>query len=181
MFWMLCVPGVSPAGFLTVLTLLSNAATSPVSFLTVLASFPNVVASPLHPPVHGHQLCFCMLLHAWSYSFIWCDWWCITNAATIFQNMSKIFYWSHVDTLFKPASISTARLPIWNLGNNVLKCILCKNHHRSNRLSLTTYAIVFYACFSPALEVQKSVMFYTLLIFSQFTKKLWPDILSMVF
>ena len=41
--------------------------------------------------------------------------------------------------------------------------------------------IVFYAGFFPAVEVQKSVMFYTLLSFSQITQGLEPDILSMVF
>ena len=63
--------------------------------------------------------------------------------------------------LSKPASMSTAQLPIWYLGNTVLKHVLHKNCHRSNRSSLTIYVIVFYAGFSLALEVQKSVMFYT--------------------
>ena len=63
--------------------------------------------------------------------------------------------------LSKPASMSTGWLPVWYLGNTVLKHVLCKNHCRSNRSLLTIYAIVFYAGFSPALEVQKSVMFYT--------------------
>ena len=95
----------------------------------------------------------------------------ITNATTVFQNTSKICSWSFVDTLFKPASMSTVWLPVWYLGNTVLGHVLHKNHHRSNRLSLTIYVIVFYAGFSPSLEVQKSVMFL-LLIFSQITKKL---------
>ena len=73
--------------------------------------------------------------------------------------------------LSKPASMSTAQLPIWYLGNTVLKHVLCKNHHRSNRSSLTIYTFVFYAGFSPALEVQKSVMIYTLQSFSQFIKR----------
>ena len=47
MFQTLCVPGVSPVGYLTVPTLLPDAATSPVSFLTVLTSLPNAVASPV--------------------------------------------------------------------------------------------------------------------------------------
>ena len=54
--------------------------------------------------------------------------------------------------------MSTIQFPIWYLGNTVLKHILCKNRHRSNRSLLTIYAIVFYAGFSPALEVQKSVI-----------------------
>ena len=61
---------------------------------------------------------------------------------------------------FKPASMPIAWLPIWYLGNTVLKHVLHKNHHRSNRSLLTIYVIVFYASFSPALEVQKSVIFY---------------------
>ena len=60
--------------------------------------------------------------------------------------------------LSKPASMSTAWLPIQYLGNAVLKCVLCKTCCRSNRSSLTIYAIVFYAGVSPALEVQKSVI-----------------------
>ena len=61
--------------------------------------------------------------------------------------------------LSEPASMSTIQLPIWYLGNTVLKHILHKNCHRSNRSSLTIYAIVFYTGFSPALKIQKSVMF----------------------
>ena len=46
-FQMLCVPGVSPVGCLTVFASLPNVAASPVSFLTVLTSLPNAVASPV--------------------------------------------------------------------------------------------------------------------------------------
>ena len=80
---------------------------------------------------------------------------------------------SDYHNIFKPASMSTAQLPVWYLGNTVLKHILCKNHHRSNLSSLTIYAIVFYAGFSPALGVQKKCnVFYTLLYFSQITIEL---------
>ena len=124
--------------------------------------------------IHHVFVCSHMLGHISLYDAV--DWF-ITNATTIFQNMSKIFYWSFIDTLSKPASMSTAQLPVWYLGNTVLKHILCKNCHRSNRSPLTIYVIVFYAGFSPALEVQKSVCFYTLLMFSQFTKEFEPDII----
>ena len=121
----------------------------------------------------------CMLGHISLYDAIE---WFFSNAITVFQNMSKISYWSCIDMLSKPASMSTAQLLIQYLGNTVLKCMLCKNCHRSNRLPLTIYAIVFYAGFSPALEVQKSVIFYTLLSFSQFTKRAWTRyVLSVVF
>ena len=50
--------------------------------------------------------------------------WFFSNAITVFQNTSKISYWSCVDTLSKPVSMSTAQLPIWYLGNTVLNCIL---------------------------------------------------------
>ena len=87
-----------------------------------------------------------------------------------------------IDILSKPASISTNQLPIWYLGNTVLKYILHKNCHRSNRLSLTIYAIVFlYRFFSCTGSSKKCNVFTFLLSFSQFTKELELDILSMVF
>ena len=49
-------------------------------------------------------------------------------------------------------------------------------------LALTIYAIVFYAGFSPALEVQKSVMFFTLYYLSHKSQEKYNQIyLSLVF
>ena len=75
--------------------------------------------------------------------------------------------------LSKPASMSTTWLPNQYLGNTVLKCTLCKNHHRSNNSSLTIYVIVFCAGFSPALEVQKSVMILHFTSFLTNHNKTW--------
>ena len=135
MFQMLCVSAVSPVGCPTVLTLLPNVATSPVSCLTVLTLLPNTVSSPSifsfsQPSAVFLHVAACLVIF-----IIWCCWWLFTNAATIFQNRSKICYWSFVDMLFKPVSMSTTQLPIWYLGNTVLKCVLHKNHCRSNRSS----------------------------------------------
>ena len=146
----LCVPAVSPVGCPTVLTLLLNVATPPVSCLTVLTSLPNAVASlvscltvlALLPNAVGSPSIFscsqlsAMFLHVAAHLvifIIWYHWWLFTNATTIFQNTSKICYWSFIDMLFKPVSMSNAQLPVQYLGNTGLKCVLCKNCHRSDR------------------------------------------------
>ena len=137
MVWMLCAPAVSPVGCPTVLASLLNVATSPVSCLTALTSLPNAVTSSVSyltvlaslsdvvgsPSVFSCSQPSAVFLHVATHLVIfviWCHWWLFTDATAIFQNTSKICYWSFIDSLFKPVSMSTAQLPVQYLGNTVL-------------------------------------------------------------
>ena len=163
--WMLCVSSL-PSKF-PYCPCITSQCSSLLFHILMLTAISHVFA------------CCHMLGHISLYDAI--DWF-FSNATTVFQNTSKISYWSCIDTLYKPASMSTAQFPIQYLGNTVLKHVLHKNCCRSNRLLLTIYVIVFLCRFFSCTGSSKKCNIYTLLSFSQFTKRTWTRyLLSMVF
>ena len=135
---------------------LPNVAASPVSFLTVLTSLPDAVASSTFTAVSHIFACCHTLGHILLYDVIDGESPMPPPYFRIHPRSSNDLTLTH---FLNPASMSTAQLPVWYLGNTVLKHVLHKNCCISNRSSLTIYVIVFYAGFSPALEVQTSVIF----------------------
>ena len=118
--------------------------------------FPLFFCFPLFMIIYYVFVCYCTFGHTSSYAAI--DWF-ITNAANIFQSMSWISYWSFIGMLSMPASMSTARLHIWYLGNIVPKHVLHKNLCWSDRLLLTIYMDYFLCRFFSCTGSSKSVMF----------------------
>ena len=141
--------------------MLCTSGVSPVSFLTVLTSLPNAISSSSSSASRCSQLSI-MFLHATVCFVILHCMLLLIGLSPILPTYSKVCFRSSIDLTLTHFLSLLQWLPlsctIQYLGNTVLTTFFIRNFVDLIDHHWQSMQLFFYAGFSPALGVQKSVM-----------------------